>query len=131
MLILYAENDIDDFDFLDEVIRSFYPDSECVNAVNGIEALEFLDTSERLPDYIVIDINMPAMDGKACLKAIKSDARFCAIPVIIYSTSRDPRDIAICMELGAADYLMKPNTMEEAVAGLSKYFKLDAGGKSM
>ena len=51
--------------------------------------------------------------------------------LLLYSTSRDPRDIAICMELGAAEYLMKPNTMDEAVAGLSKYFKLDAGGKSM
>ena len=124
MLILYAEDDIDDFDFLCEVIRSFRPGLECVNAINGIEALEFLETTKRLPDVIVIDINMPAMDGRACLKAIKSDARFSAIPVIIYSTSRDPRDIAICMQLGATDYLMKPNTMEEAVAGLSKHFKL-------
>ena len=124
MLILYAEDDIDDFDFFYDVIRSFRPGLECVNAINGIEALEFLETTKRLPDFIVIDINMPAMDGKACLKAIKSDARFSAIPVIIYSTSRDPRDIEICMQLGATDYLMKPNTMEEAVAGLSKHFKL-------
>ena len=124
MLILYAEDDIDDFDFFYDVIRSFRPGLECVNAINGIEALEFLETTKRLPDFIVIDINMPAMEGKACLKAIKSDARFSAIPVIIYSTSRDPRDIEICMQLGATDYLMKPNTREEAVAGLSKHFKL-------
>lgn len=123
MLILYAEDDIDDFDFFCEVIHSFNPQHECINAANGVDALEFLENCEQLPDYIVIDINMPAMDGKVCLKNIKTYSRFAAIPVIVYSTSRDPRDIELCKELGAIDYLMKPNAMAEAVRDLSKYFK--------
>jgi CheY-like chemotaxis protein len=123
MLILYAEDDIDDFDFFCEVIHSFNPQHDCINAANGVDALEFLEKCKQLPDYIVIDINMPAMDGKVCLKNIKADSRFAPIPVIVYSTSRDPRDIELCKELGAIDYLMKPNTMVEAVRDLSKYFK--------
>ncbi len=126
MSILYAEDDIDDFELFCEVIRSFDPSIECVNAANGVEALKFLEKCERLPDYIVIDINMPAMDGKACLRQIKQDPRIASIPVIVYSTSGAPKDITFCKQLGAIDYLVKPNTMAEAVAGLSKYFKPDS-----
>jgi CheY-like chemotaxis protein len=123
MVILYAEDDIDDFDLFCEVIHSFDPHIECVNAMNGVAALEFLEDCEKLPDYVVVDINMPAMDGKACLKNIKKDPRLASIPVIIYSTSHDQKDIDLCKELGAIDYLKKPNTMEEAIHDLSKYFK--------
>jgi CheY-like chemotaxis protein len=125
MLILYAEDDIDDFDLFCEVIHSLDASIECINVRNGVEALEFLESCEHLPDYIVIDINMPAMDGKACLKSIKKNPRIASIPVIVYSTSREPKDVELCKELGAIDYLMKPNTMEEATLGLSKYFKSD------
>lgn len=123
MFILYAEDDIDDFDFFCEVIHTFNPHIECINAVNGIEALDFLENCDILPDYVVIDINMPAMDGKACLKNIKSNPKLKSIPVIVYSTSSDTKDIAMCKELGAIDYLVKPNTMAEAIRDLSKYFK--------
>jgi CheY-like chemotaxis protein len=63
-----------------------------------------------------------SMDGRECLKTIKSDSRLKSIPVIVYSTSENPMDIALCRYLGALDYLIKPNTMEEAVLDLSKYF---------
>jgi CheY-like chemotaxis protein len=126
MVILYAEDDIDDFDVFCEVIHGFDSGIECINAMNGVEVLEFLENCDRLPDYIVIDINMPAMDGKACLKNIKKDPRFASIPVIVYSTSREPKDVEFCKELGAIDYLKKPNTMEEAAADLAKYFKRSA-----
>lgn len=122
MLVLYVEDDLDDFSFFCEVIQSFDPSFECINANNGIEALDFLENCEHLPDYVIIDINMPAMDGKACLKSMKRNPRLRDIPVIMYSTSKHPQDIELCMELGAIDYLMKPNTMDEAIQGLSKYF---------
>lgn len=122
MLVLYVDDDLDDFSFFCEVIQSFDPSIECIHANNGIDALDFLENCNRLPDYVVIDINMPAMDGKACLKSIKRSSKLMAIPVIMYSTSKHPKDIELCMELGAIDYLMKPNTMNEAISGLSKYF---------
>lgn len=129
MLVLYVEDDLDDFSFFCEVIQSFDSSIECIHASNGIDAIDFLENSNRLPDYVVIDINMPAMDGKACLKNIKKNPALMSIPVIMYSTSKHPKDIELCMELGAVDYLMKPNTMEEAVRGLSKYFTPQANQK--
>ncbi|HEY9008845.1 response regulator [Ohtaekwangia sp.] len=120
MTILYAEDDIDDFLFFCEVIETIDPTIQCVNATTGIEALEMLDRIDTLPDFIFIDINMPAMDGKACLKDIKNDPRLKSIPVIIYSTSNSPMDIEQCMQLGAAAYLVKPHSFDDIVASLSK-----------
>ncbi|SKC83292.1 response regulator [Ohtaekwangia koreensis] len=91
MLILYAEDDIDDFNLFCEVIHSFDPRIECVNAVNGIAALEFLENSKALPDYVVVDINMPAMDGKACLKNIKKDPKFAYTRDYIFYKPRSER----------------------------------------
>jgi CheY-like chemotaxis protein len=123
MLVLYAEDDIDDFGIFCEVLQTINPLVKCVNARNGFDVLEFLDNSTTLPQYVFLDINMPAMDGKACLKHIKKDERFKLIPVIIYTTSKNPKDIELCKQLGAADYLIKPNTVKEAFDKLSKFFK--------
>lgn len=122
MIVLNAEDDIEDYGTFCEVLQAINPLIKCFNARNGIETLEVLENLVVLPDYIFLDINMPAMDGKACLKHIKKDERFKAIPVVIYTTSKDPRDIALCKQLGAADYLFKPNSLKEAIDGLSKFF---------
>jgi CheY-like chemotaxis protein len=62
------------------------------------------------------------MDGKSCLKNIRKDERFKTIPVVIYTTSSNKKDIDLCMQLGAAEYIQKPNSMKEAIDKLSKYF---------
>lgn len=123
MVVLYAEDDIEDFDVFYEVIQSIDPTIEIINGRDGAETLDILERIERLPDYIFLDINMPTMDGKSCLKAIKKDERFSPVPVIIYTTSSDPRDIALCKELGANEYIQKPNAIKDAVSVLSKFLK--------
>lgn len=120
MLVLYAEDDIDDYSLFLEVLESIYSGADCINAVNGVDTLNFLDECVTLPDYIFLDLNMPAMDGKSCLKAIKRDPRFKSIPTIIYTTSRNPLDQEFCRELGAAAYLPKPNSFVEAAESLRK-----------
>ncbi len=122
MLVLYAEDDIEDYSLFLEVLEFIQPRVECVNVINGVEVLKFLDDCVLLPDYIFLDINMPAMDGKICLKAIKRDARFKNIPVVIYTTSRNRLDQEFCIELGVLAYVPKPNTISEAKAALQKIF---------
>ena len=85
--------------------------------------MEILDNLVSLPDYVFLDINMPTMDGKACLKNLKRDQRFKSIPVIIYTTSTNKMDIDLCRQLGATDYIIKPNTAKEAVTKLSRWLK--------
>jgi CheY-like chemotaxis protein len=123
MNILYVEDDIDDYSFFVDAIQEINPEVECTNAINGLQALQMLEEGTSLPDVIVLDINMPAMDGKACLKAMKTDPRFKEIPVYIYTTSNNPLDITHCKQLGAADYLSKRNSYLEAKQTLGKIFQ--------
>lgn len=108
MLILYAEDDVDDYGFFEETLTRVYPGAKCINARNGREVLEILDASTILPDLIFLDINMPTMDGKSCLKSIKNDPQLKSIPVIIYTTSSNEKDREQCLQLGAEKYLIKP-----------------------
>lgn len=68
---------------------------QIISARNGTEALEILDNLVRLPDYVFLDINMPSMDGKACLKNLKRDHRVKSFPVIIYTTNTNKIDNAL------------------------------------
>ncbi|MEO7988929.1 MAG: response regulator [Chryseolinea sp.] len=123
MLVLYAEDDIEDYSLFLEVIESVRAGVDCINVINGFEALKFLEDSTILPDYIFLDVNMPTMDGKVCLKAIKRDPRFKNIPIIIYTTSRNPLDQEFCKELGVFDYVPKPNSIDEAKKSLQRILK--------
>ena len=114
MLILYAEDDVDDYGFFEETLLRVHPGATCMNARNGREVLDILDASTHLPDIIFLDINMPTMDGKSCLKSIKSDPLLKAIPVIIYTTSSSEKDKEHCLQLGAEKYLVKPYGLSQA-----------------
>jgi len=114
MTILYAEDDIDDFEFFHETLKSIDGSHVCFNVLNGKEALEFLENSAIVPDVIFLDINMPIVDGRACLKEIKKDERLRSIPVFIFSSSTNPQEKQLCQELGAAGFLPKPTNQEAA-----------------
>jgi CheY-like chemotaxis protein len=111
MLVAYAEDDIDDFNTVAEVLSEIDSSIECINASNGLELLDILESGTVLPDVILLDFNMPAMDGKSCLKAIRADERFHGVPVYVYSTGANPRDEAHCLELGATDYIKKQTSI--------------------
>lgn len=83
-------------------------------ANNGNQALDYLH-GEGLggmpagrPDLILLDINMPRMDGKAFLRAVKHDDNFKAIPVVMFTSSESPADIRECYESCASGYVVKP-----------------------
>jgi CheY-like chemotaxis protein len=111
MKVLYIEDDQEDRLFFQDVIKSVNPsiDFEAVSSCD--EALFKLKTGRR-PDLIFLDITMPLKSGQDCLRLIKANPLLSAIPVIIYSASNDKRDIKECMELGASEYMVKPNDFE-------------------
>jgi CheY-like chemotaxis protein len=113
MKILYADDDLDDCQLLFEALHQIDPSICCVIVNDGREALEVLRKNSELPDYIFLDVNMPVMDGRACLVELKKDKRLQDIPVIIYSTTTNKSEIYKLFELGASDYVRKPNTFEE------------------
>jgi two-component system response regulator len=80
---------------------------------DGIKALRYLRGEEPYvaavsPDIILLDLNLPRMDGQETLKAIKADARLRCIPVIVLTTSEADVDIRRCYDLGASCYIAKP-----------------------
>jgi CheY-like chemotaxis protein len=127
MIILYAEDDPEDLDTFQDIINLIDPQIKIFHARNGSELFDILDNSVILPDYVFLDINMPVLDGRECLKKIRSDKRFRSVPVVIYTTSNRPEDIDDLKKLGAYQYFVKPNTFKEAVEGLGKFFRSEAG----
>jgi CheY-like chemotaxis protein len=123
MTVLYAEDDLDDLEIFLEVTRSVNPQVDCIHVQNGHVALDFLEQASVLPDIIFLDINMPAMDDKSFLKILKKDERLKAIPVVVYSTCHDSREKEQCLQLGAIDFMEKPNRMGELFEKLSKYLQ--------
>ncbi|MEJ0029869.1 MAG: response regulator [Bacteroidota bacterium] len=80
-------------------------------ATNGLEMMEYLmniSSDSELPDLIVLDQNMPKMNGKQTLSFLKSSARYAKIPVVIYSTYTDNTLVVDCKKLGADMVAVKP-----------------------
>ena len=80
---------------------------------DGIKALRYLRHEEPYvdafrPDIILLDLNLPRMDGRETLKEIKADERLRSIPVIVLTTSEADIDILKCYDLGASCYIAKP-----------------------
>lgn len=122
MVVLNVDDDQEDREFFCEALKEIDPSIVCLLAGSGAEALSLLQSHMPLPDYIFLDINMPMMNGKQCLKKLKSMTELQAIPVIMYSTSTDTREIRECYSLGAEDFLIKPNSFEKLVNDLTSIF---------
>jgi CheY-like chemotaxis protein len=109
--ILLVEDDSDDR----ELFVTFFgkrTDISLMPAVsNGVELVDYLTetTSDQdLPDLIVLDQNMPLMNGKQALQFLKSHSRYANIPAVIYSTYTDSNLIIDCKNLGASMVAVKP-----------------------
>lgn len=120
MVILIADDDNEDCELFHEAINKVDSAIQCWIARDGRQALHFL-TKELImpPDYIFLDINMPVMNGKDTLKEIKKNTRLRDIPVIMYSTTSDTREIQGYYQLGAHDFLIKPNNFNKLVEALT------------
>ncbi|MGV3767624.1 MAG: response regulator [Chitinophagaceae bacterium] len=109
--ILLADDDLDDRELFSQILEE-RADAVLLESVeNGIEVLDFLNRSagtNALPDLIIIDHNMPRMNGRQTLQEIKSDARFAGIPVVIYSTYSDDQFVNGCLGEGALHVATKP-----------------------
>ncbi len=112
------DDDPEDREVFSDVYLAQFPGDELLFAENGEKALNML---EKLSDHkdklclIVLDLNMPILNGTQTLRKLKSDDRFRDIPVVIYSTSVNDIEREECYRLGALDYLVKPSTFSDSV----------------
>jgi CheY-like chemotaxis protein len=126
MLIMHVDDDADDHEILYEAVREVNPKIRCIPAPNGIEAYQLLlhrNLFERV-SCIFLDINMPLMDGLELLAKIKSDERLSHIPIFVYSTTGNEREINSVRKMGAnflqksADYRSLTDTLKKIFASL-------------
>ncbi len=112
--ILMADDDADDR-FL---VQAAFEDNEIPNPIvffeDGERLLEYVScqSTETQPLLIFLDLNMPKIDGREVLQALRNNEEWHTIPVIIFSTSNAPEDIRAAYELGANCYIIKPSSYE-------------------
>jgi len=116
--ILVADDDPDDRQWIKESLTETGKAGKLLFVVDGEDLMDFLHHSGKYtampslsyPGLILLDLNMPKMDGREALKAIKSDARLRHIPIIILTTSKAEHDIFHTYNLGANSVILKPVT---------------------
>lgn len=111
--LLLVEDNEGDVELTKRAFRDSKPACSISVANDGLEALDFLRkrgnfAGATTPQLILLDLNMPRMDGKRFLEVMKTDPRLKAIPVVILTSSESPVDILECYERYASFYIVKP-----------------------
>ena len=115
-LIFLIEDDLDDQYIFNMVAKELEINLEIAYFENGLSAYQSLtkvcsldngSIHERMPDLILLDLNLPVWDGKKTLSVLKKDQRLQSIPIIIYTTSKSEYDIKDCYQLGANSFISK------------------------
>jgi CheY-like chemotaxis protein len=116
-----VDDDIDDQEIFSIALKELDVAVDCVFAFDGEEAIRKLEKDPPFnPDLIFLDFNMPKMNGKECLAAIKKIDRLSNIPVIVFSTSSDKKMERELTNMGAAAYYIKPSSISELTKKLAE-----------
>jgi len=121
--ILLIEDDLIEIMKLNRTISSLKLNHKIIEAKNGEEALNILKGKNSIPDLILLDLNMPKMDGIEFLNILKKDDILKYIPTIILTTSNNKKDMLDCYKIGIAGYLIKPLKFEDYVEKLNRLLK--------
>jgi CheY-like chemotaxis protein len=111
--ICIAEDDPDDYELFSSILKETNSNIKLTWFQTCEDLLDYLKTNKELPCLIVLDMNMPRMDGQTCLISLKKELNLLNTPVIIFSTAAQPETIRMAFEAGAYKYLLKPYSVEE------------------
>src|SRR5205085_4893570 len=128
--ILLVDDDVEDREIIKDALGDLGYHSVIHFEENGEKALTFLESaynSGTLPAMVILDLNMPRMNGTQTLRHLKTDERFRDIPVIIYSTSLNNIERDECLSLGAHSYVIKPVSYRDTVATAKKFYEMSMG----
>ena len=115
------DDDIDDQEIFEMALQRIDQSISFVAANSGVEGLRKLEEDRSfVPDYIFLDVNMPKMNGMQCLPEIKKLGHLKDVRIIMYSTSSDAAIINTSKQLGADDFLVKPDKMALLVSKLAQ-----------
>lgn len=130
--ILVVEDNAEDFLALSRALRKHAVPNLVVHCHNGEQALDYLQGHGQhpawptaLPVLVLLDLNMPGLDGRDVLRALQLDKTLHVIPVIVFTSSSSTRDVDECYRLGANSFLTKPlsySALEEKIGLLTHYW---------
>jgi len=131
--ILVADDDPDDRHMTQEAFTESKLANRLFFVEDGIEVFEYLDRTGRYadpksspwPSLLLLDLNMPKMDGREVLGRLKADPRYCTIRPIVMTTSKAEEDILRSYRLAAASYITKPVSFEglvQIIQALGRYW---------
>ena len=126
--ILLVEDDIVDTMTVKRALKDLNIKNDLIHRENGEEALQYLNDKNNIkPGIILLDLNMPKMNGIEFLKVAKADPQLRQIPVVVLTTSKDDRDKVDSFQLCVAGYIVKPTDYKkfvEAIKTLDLYWTL-------
>lgn len=118
--MLVVEDSDEDFEAIQRFVRRSPVTIPVQRCVNGEQALALLsqavladDPEGSSPALIVLDLNLPGTDGRDILRQIKQDATLKEIPIVVFTTSSNPKDMQDCYGLGISRYIVKPIDYEQ------------------
>ena len=119
-ILLIIDDDPDDRELFCDALKEVDGSAICHTCKNGLEALEML-RSERMPapDYIFLDLNMPIISGKQCLRELKKIKRLEHSHIVIYTTSKLTDDFSETLNMGAMHFLTKPTKFADLCGAIS------------
>jgi len=126
--IMVVEDSDDDYEYTEQALRESNLTNPIHRCMDGQDALDTLYSNSKdntKPGIILLDLNMPKIDGRTVLKKIKEDENLKEIPVIVLTTSSDEIDIDGCYKDGANTYIQKPvdiNNFLDAIKRLKEYW---------
>ncbi|SDD87775.1 response regulator [Kordiimonas lacus] len=129
-LILLVEDSEADVRVTKRAFKKLGVDNPVHHCEDGRRAINYLAMSRRpsgnrWPSLVLLDLNLPGVDGREVLRTIKDDDRYKSIPVVIFSTSDDERDVQDCYALGANSFVKKPHDLNgfvDAIQSLSEFW---------
>jgi CheY-like chemotaxis protein len=115
LTILAADDDLEDLELIEDAILNAEPGARLFKVTNGNEVIKYLSsrTDNDLPCLIILDYNMPELNGSQLLSIISRQPRYNSIPKVILSTSNAPFHVQECIKNGATEYFVKPDNMKD------------------
>jgi CheY-like chemotaxis protein len=130
--LLVVEDSDEDFFALQRMMKRASIPHRVERCTDGDDALDFLyhtgkyvDNQTARPSLILLDLNLPGTDGREVLHQLKQDDSMKIIPVVVFSTSSNPKDIEACYEYGVNSYILKPidvDQLKTTIEIFSKYW---------
>jgi len=118
--ILLIEDNLIELMKMKRTVSFLKLEHQITEAKNAEVALEILEDTTKLPDLILLDLNMPKISGIEFLSILKSKDEFRHIPTVILTTSNNKKDLEECYRIGVSGYILKPLKYEDYIMKIKK-----------